>query len=364
MKRLTELRYAYLGFVALLALPLLLAACGGSGSSSAGSSSTEAGTEKAATPEETPSIAYDGPEKGLPMEYAEPAKTGAAGCKIGYMNIYGAIPSLAEQQKAAEEEAENLGCALVTLDDQLNPTTQVNNFSQLLSQKTSGIIVYPIVPEALAPSVKQANAAKIQVIADATPPAATEPLPSGYETRVLQGNDRVSYLRAKFIAEEDPHGEFVILGLAVPISSLQYLGERTKYWAEKFGLEYAGEIDAQEDTPGGAATAMSGILGKYPNVKAVFAYNDNAAVAASTVAKSSQREVSICGSNGQKEAFQAIESGAMACTVRIDYHAIGRQLVRGAYDAVTNQGGKLPETVVPPVELVDQDNVASVEPIG
>jgi ABC-type sugar transport system substrate-binding protein len=212
--------------------------------------------------------------------------------------------------------------------------------------------------------LKQAEAAGIPVISDTTPPSLEEELPAGYVSRVTQGWDQVAYLRAKHVAEESPGAEFAILGLAAPVTSLEYLGERTKYWAEKFGLKFAGQIDAQEDNPSAASTAMSAIVGKYPDVGAVFAYNDNAAVAASTVAKASQSEAEICGGNGQKEAFQAIESGSMSCTVLIDFDTIGQQLVQGAYNSIAEPETKLPETIVPPVQLVDSETVGELTPIG
>jgi ribose transport system substrate-binding protein len=365
----------WFAIVAALALLALVAGCGSSSSSS--SSTTAESSEESAGAEETETASseesaegagaelpeYSGPEKGLPAEYTATTKK-ASSCTIGYQNIYGAISSLAAQQEAAEEKASELGCKLVTLDDQLNPTTQVNNFEQLLAQKVNAIVVYPIVPSALSPSLKQAEAAGIPVISDTTPPSLEEKLPAGYVSRVTQGWDQVAYLRAKHVAEESPGAEFAILGLAAPVTSLEYLGERTKYWAEKFGLKFAGQIDAQEDNPASASTAMSGIVGKYPNVGAVFAYNDNAAVAASTVAKASQSEVEICGGNGQKEAFQAIESGAMSCTVLIEFGVIGQQLVQGAYNAIAEPETKLPETIIPPVHLVDSETVGELTPIG
>jgi ribose transport system substrate-binding protein len=373
----------WFAIIAALALVALVAGCGGSSSSS--SSSTVAETsEESAGAEETENAAsdesseeaeggeeeaggelpeYNGPEKGLPTEYTATTKKASA-CTIGYQNIYGAISSLAAQQEAAEDKASELGCKLVALDDQLNPTTQVNNFNQLLAQKVDAIVVYPIVPSALAPSLKQAEAAGIPVISDTTPPSLEEKLPAGYVSRVTQGWDQAAYLRAKHVAEESPGAEFAILGLAAPVTSLEYLGERTKYWAEKFGLKFAGQIDAQEDNPASASTAMSGIIGKYPNVGAVFAYNDNAAVAASTVAKASQSEAEICGGNGQKEAFQAIESGSMSCTVLVEFGTIGTQLVQGAYNSVAEPETELPETIVPPVHLVDSETVGELTPIG
>jgi ABC-type sugar transport system substrate-binding protein len=363
------LRGTLLALLLVASLAFVVAGCGSSSSSSSEAATTEEseaeteggpGGEEGET--EAASIpAYSGPEKGLPTEYATGVKAKGS-CTIGYQNIFGAISSLAAEQEAAEEEASALGCKIITLDDQLNPTTQVNNFNQLLSQNPSAIVVYPIVPSALSPSLKQAEAAGIPVLSDTTPPDVSEPLPSGYASRVQQSWDQVAYLRAKYVAENNPGTEFAIIGLAAPVFSLQYLGERTKYWAEKFGLKFAGEIDAQEDNPSSASTAMSAVLGKYSGVGAVFAYNDNTAVAAATVAKSSQAEVEICGANGQKEAFQAIEQGSMACTVWIDFLSLGKQLVRGAYDAFA--GEEIPQTVAVPVEIVSSDNVSSLEPIG
>jgi ribose transport system substrate-binding protein len=369
------LRRLLLVLLAVALLAVVISACGSSGGSSSegeesttSSESSGAAEEESGAEEESESVAtveYNGPEEGLPTEYPEPETTGSADCTIGYQNIFNAIASLAAQQEAAEEEAKNLGCKFIGLDDQLTPTMQVNHFSQLLSQGVSSIIVYPIVPPALKPSLSQASAKGVPVIADNTPPAVTEPLPEGYATRVLQGYDRAAYLRAMYIAENvEPGSEFAIMGLAIPVSSLQYFAKRTQYWAEKFGLKFAGQIDAQEDNPASASTAMSGIIAKYPNVAAVFAYNDNAAVAASTVSAASQKSVEICGGNGQKEAFQAIEKGAMGCTVLMNFTEIGRQLVRGAYLTITEQGGELPETVIPEPQLVDAESAGSLEPIG
>lgn len=361
-----------LALVALLAF--VVAGCGSSSSDSTSAetgASTEAETEGGGSTgeeeeegevEEASSIpAYSGPEKGLPTEFASGVKAKGA-CTIGYQNIFGAISSLAAEQEAAEEEAKALGCKIIALDDQLNPTTQVNNFNQLLSQNVSAIVVYPIVPSALTPSLEQAEAAGIPVISDTTPPDVEEALPKGYVARVQQAWDEVAYARAKYVAEQSPGTEFAIIGLAAPVASLQYLGERTKFWAEKFGLKFAGQIDAQEDNPSSASTAMSAVLGKFSNVGAVFAYNDNTAVAAATVAKSSQAEVEICGANGQKEAFQSIEQGSMSCTVWIDFLSLGKQLVRGAYNSFA--GEKVPDTITVPIEIVNSENLDSVEPIG
>jgi ribose transport system substrate-binding protein len=342
----------------IVLLMVLVAGCGSSGSSSSSSAGESTGAEggsKAAT------IAYDGPEKGLPVEFPEPAST-TAGCKIGYQNIYSAIPAMSEQQKGAEAESKNLGCELVTLDDQLSLTTQVNNFNQLLSQHVNDVIVFPLVPKSLGPSVSEAGSQNVPVVSNSSPPAATEPLPKGYSVRILQGFDEGAYLRAKYVAEQHPGAEFAVMGLAQPVASLVYFSERAKYWGERFGLKYAGEVDAQEDNPGSASQAMAALLGKYPNLEALFTYSDNSAVSAATVAASSQKEIAICGNNAQTDAVKAIEAGTMACTIYANFQDMGAQLVRAAQDL--NEGMKVPETAKAELTLVTKENAAEIEPIG
>ncbi len=360
--------------VALAALVLAAATACSSGASPAAASSpaasSAASSVAAASPaagaspgSQSSAVTYSGPEAALPHTYPAPAGKPAA-CRLGYMNIYGAIASLAEEQKAAAAEAKRLGCSFVALDDQLSLTTQVNNFNQLTSQHVAAILCYPIVPSALAPSVRKAVAAHIFVVGQNTPVAADQPVPAGYSTDVLQGFDTTAYDRVKDVAAASPGASFGILGLAQPVASLQYLNLRTKYWAAKFGLKFAGQVDAQQDNPGSASTAASGLLAQYPSMKVIFAYNDNAAVAASTVARTSARtSVLIVGSNGQAEAVAAIKAGHMFATSQQNFDQVGTQMVDAAYGLLAGVKN-LPKFVVVPVTEVNKSNAASVTPIG
>jgi ABC-type sugar transport system substrate-binding protein len=346
---------------ALLAVALATATACSSGSVSTGASSAPASST--ATAAAAPQVVYNGPEATLPHTYPTPKVKPGLNCRLGYMNIYAAIASLAEEQKAAAAEAKRLGCSFIALNDQLTLTTQVNDFNQLISQHVSAILTYPIVPSALAPSVKKANAAHIVVVGQNTPVAADQPLPGGYATDILQGFDTTAYDRVKDVATHSPGASFGIIGLAQPVASLQYLDQRTKYWAQKFGLKFVGEVDAQQDNPASASTAASGLLAKYPTVKVIFGYNDNAAVAAATVARASNRSsVLIVGSNGEAEALNGIKAGTIFSTSQQNFDQVGVQMVDAAYDLLT--GVKVPKFVVVPVTEVNKSNVGSVTPIG
>jgi ribose transport system substrate-binding protein len=308
-------------------------------------------------------IPYDGPEATLPHEYPAPTKGAVDSCKIGYQNIYSAIPALAAAQDAAEQEAKDLGCDFIALDDKLTPTTQVDNFNQLIAQDVDAILVYPIVSEGLTPSIKQAQAAGIKVVAQDTPVDASEPLLDGYDTVVLQGFDTAAYLRAAGIAKAQPGAKFGIIGLGAPVAAVAYFNDRTKYWAEKFGLEFLGRQDVTSDDPAAAASTASGMLAKYPDLDVLFCYNDNTAVAAATVAKSSGKsDIKVVGNNGQGSAFEAIKSGAMFSTQLTDTAGLGKQMVDGAYNLIA--GVEVPERVVVNVDQVDKDSVDGLTPIG
>jgi ribose transport system substrate-binding protein len=346
-----------------------LAACGSSSSSSTPAASTTSSSAAggATTTSGAPAaaqLAYDGPEKGLPASFPTPAKTHVGTCTIGYQNAYAAIPALTVQQHGAQAEATKLGCSLIALDDQITPTTQVNNFNQLVSQHVNAIVVFPLVPQALGPEVAKAAAGGISIVANSTPAAANTPLPKGYSVRVLQGFDTVAYFRAKYIASLHPGANVVVIGLAQPVSSLQYFSQRAAYWSKRFGLHVLGEVDAQQDNPASASTAMSQVLSQYPTVQAIFAYNDNTAVAAGLIAKSSGKHVLICGNNGQANVFKAIEAGEVTCTALLDAYGMGEQEALGAYDLITKQGGKLPQSVLAKQTLVTAANVRSFKPVG
>ena len=137
-----------------------------------------------------------------------------------------AIADLMSEQQGAQQEATALGCQMKPLDDQLQPTTQVSNFNLLLTQKVSANVVYPIVPKALGPSLSKAEAQGVPVVADSTPAAASQPLPTGFATRVLQGFDTEAYDRVKYIAGLDPGTTFAVIGLAQPVASLEYFTQR------------------------------------------------------------------------------------------------------------------------------------------
>jgi ribose transport system substrate-binding protein len=310
------------------------------------------------------SIAYDGPEQNLPS-IGIPNIVPGTKCSIGYQIIIGSVPAQKAESDAAGAEAKRLGCSYTALDDQVTPTTQVNNFNQLVAQKVNAILVFPIVASALTPSLAKAKSAGIFVVGQSAPIAAdAAPIP-GYVTDGLHMSDTEAYLRVKSIAAADPGASFVEMGLAAPVELLQYYAARTKYWAAKFGLKYLGEIDCAQDDPASYASAMSAILGKYPNLQALFTFSDNSAVGAAAVADSSGKSsVLISGGDGSANAITQIKAGKVFNTPQPDFLLTGKLMVDAAYDEITKQNLPLPPKFGVPVTLIDKSNAATASPIG
>jgi ribose transport system substrate-binding protein len=359
------------GTLSVVVLTLALTACSSSkstaGSSSDSSSSTSSAPSSAtasAISAGSTTIAYNGPELGLPTIKVPTIKPGTK-CSIGYQTIIASVPGQKAQADAAGAEAKRLGCSYKALDDMVTPTTQVNNFNQLVAQKVNAILIFPIVSKALTPSLAKAKAAGIFVIGQSAPIASDSPPIAGYATDGLQMSDTEAYLRVKSVAAAHPGATFVEMGLAAPVELLQYYAARTKYWAAKFGLKYLGEIDAASDNPQGYAQATTAIIGKYPNLQALFTFGDNSAVGAAAVMQTSgKKTVLISGGDGSKNAVDAIKKGTVFNTPHPDFLLHAKLMVDAAYDEITKQNLPLPSKFGVPVVLVTKANAATVTPVG
>jgi len=262
------------------------------------------------------------------------------------------------------DEVTKIGGTLVAKDSQLDLNTQVNQMQELIDRKVDAIVVYPLDPNALAPQLKAAAAAGIPVVAINTPIKAGDPLLPGYVANVLQGFDRAAYSRAAAIAAVAPGSSYAVLGLTIPVGTLKYYSERQRYWADRFGLKFLGEQDAQTDDPTGGGQAMTAILGKYPDVTTVFTYNDPSALGAAGAARSAGKTVRVFGSDGSDQAtFDAVKAGQLFATYRVDQYSEGAQATVAAITAAAK--GSLPfSTVVVTGKVVTADNAATVSPTG
>lgn len=354
------------GAFCLSLVAVVVAACGSSASNSSNSNATVSSTSSSAAESTgaSESRTYSGIDSTLPARFPKPVKKSAT-FKVGFLQIEHSIPVLAAEQSGAEAEAKKLGLELIVKDANLDIEKQTAEFEQLLAQGVKAIAVYPVVPKTLAPQLAKAKAAGIPVISTDARPDISQPLPKGYTADVEQSLDYEAFELTKAVSEAKPGASFAVMGLGAPVEALQYLARRQRYWGEKFGLKYEGEIDAKQDNPAGYSAAATAILAKDPNVGAILTYVDAAALSTSSVVRSSGRTgILITGAQGGEAAtIEAIKAGSIFATYSPPWAETGAEMIRGAYSEVTNQNLPLPETVTLKGTLVTKANASEFTPV-
>ena len=302
---------------------------------------------------------YVGVEASLPTAYPSPAKKGGS-CTIGFQNPIAGNETLHTLQLAVVAQAKVYGCKVIALDDRTTPDKQVSNMQQLIAQKVNAIIFYPLDPKATVPVLKQAKNKGIPVVAiDGTfgSRTATAPYLPYIATQVWQGRDIQAYLQINALAAAAPRATVGLIGIGFPVPALKYLNQREAFWAKKAGLTVLGTQDNPSDDVTGGEKAANGLVQRYSDMKAIVGYNDPSAVGASIAARSAGRKITIVGLNGDSAGLQAVKSGKLVATVRVDPVGWGVETTKAAYSLITKQNLPLPKILVRPAELVTKANV-------
>jgi ribose transport system substrate-binding protein len=332
------------GFIAAVALFILIAGVAGSLAASDASTAIPAG--------------YTGVEAKLPTAFKMPAKR-ARSCSIGFQNPIAANEFLSFLQKAVVAEGKRYGCRVITLDDALSPDKQVTNMQQLLARKVGVIIFYPLDPKATTPVLRQAQRQGVPVIAIDASFGSTKKVPL-ITTQVWQSRDTQAYLQAKVLKQVKPNAKVGIIGIGIPVPAIKYLVQRESYWANKAGLTVVGSQDNPSDDVTGGEKAANALLQRHSDINAVIAYNDPSALGAIIAARSAGRKVTVIGLNGSSDGINAVKAGRLAATVQVDPIGIGVQSARAAYSLITKQNLPLPHIVLRPGRLVTKGNVGSI----
>jgi ribose transport system substrate-binding protein len=100
-------------------------------------------------------------------------------------------------------------------------------------------------------------------------------------------------------------------------------------------------------------TVMENLLQANPDIKAVFAHNDEMALGAIEAISSSGKEVMVIGFDGNDDALNAIKAGDMEATVAQQPELIGKLAVDAARDVL--QGKKVEKIIAAPLKLVTKE---------
>lgn len=222
-------------------------------------------------------------------------------------------PFWAAVEKGAKDKGAALGVDVVVVAPpaESDVQAQITQIEDLIAQKVSGIALAPTDPNALAPVVDAAKAAGIPVVF-----VDTKGVNEGV-TFIGTDNAVGAALAADYMCQHLPKGsEVAILQGLISQSTGQARAEGSKAGLEGCGLKVVAEQTAEWDRAKGQSV-MENILTGNPNIKGVFASNDNMALGAVEALKAAAKlkDVMVVGFDANPDAANSILAGEMTASI-------------------------------------------------
>ncbi|KAB2868650.1 MAG: sugar ABC transporter substrate-binding protein [Bauldia sp.] len=263
-------------------------------------------------------------------------------------------PFWAAVQAGAEEKAKELGVDLVVLapPEESDVQSQINQVEDQLAKKIDALAIAPTDPNALAPVVDSAIKQGVGVVF-----VDTKGINDGV-TFIGTNNEVGAALAAEFICKSIPAGSDVaILQGIITQSTGQARADGAHKGLSDCGMKIVAEQPADWDTAK-AQAAMENIITGNPNLKAVFASNDNMALGAVQALKSANMldNVMVVGFDANPNAAESILKGEMTASVAQNPKNMGRFGVENALKV--KKGEKIDAVIDTGTVLVTKDNAA------
>lgn len=327
--------------VPLIVSLLLASACGGASDSRSVVSSDKTEEQSAATP------------------------SGAV--TLGFSSPVASQPSLALLADGMKMAATSIGWDVNVLDANLNPSQQVSNIQTMIQQEVGAIGSWTLDAGATAGIYDEADTAGIPVIGINSEGTGVE-YSVWSEIQQCQPGGTAEQT-AEFIASKYPNGTVFTIGLDV-VPSWAAVRECFVKAAEAAGLTIVAHQSNNTDDSAGAQKLVGDMLLKYPDVNAIWAYNDASALGASaaviggglTVSDGQSDGVMVIGENGDADAIQAVREGRLTGTWDLNMVELGWLFVKTAREAI--ESGEAPAKSIVRSTFVTAQNINEyVDPI-
>lgn len=248
--------------------------------------------------------------------------------------------------QGVDAKAKELGVTVKVVDAQNDPAKQANDVSDLLQQNISVLLVNPVDSAAISTSVKAANKANIPVVClDRSADEGT------VASLVASDNVKGGEMAAEYILKK--------MGEKVAVAELEGIpgASATRERGEGFHkvadqkLTVVAKQSANFDRSQGLTVAEN-LLQANPDIKAIFAHNDEMALGAIQAAKSANKEIMIVGFDGTDDGVKAVQDGSMSATIAQQPDVMGQQGLEVAVKAA--KGEKVDAKVSAPLKLVEK----------
>lgn len=263
---------------------------------------------------------------------------GSIGFSVSTLNN----PFFVTLSEGAEAKAEEEGADLIVVDAGDDAAKQTSDIEDLISRNISVLIVNPVDSDAVAPAVQDAVAAGIKVIS---------------VDRVVNGVDVDCAIASDNVEGARMATEYMVslIGEGAKTAEIQGTSgaSATIDRGEGFHLVADEQLDVVSSQTANFSrsegmTVMENILQAQPDLKGVFAHNDEMALGA--VEAIGNRDIVVVGFDATDDALAAIQQGRMAATVAQKPDLMGATAVETAISLVN---GETVEKEIPvEVELI------------
>jgi ribose transport system substrate-binding protein len=257
-------------------------------------------------------------------------------------------PFFVDLRDGAQAAARRLGVALIVLDAQNDSAREASGIEDLIQKKVAVIAINPTDSDAIVPTIKKINAAKIPVIT-------VDRGANGGVVAAHIASDNVAggRMAAEYVAKRlNGKGNVVMLEGIAGTSAARDRGKGFREGLAKYpGLKLVAVQTADFDRAKGLAV-MENILQAQKKIDAVFAQNDEMALGAiqAIAAAKRQREMFVVGFDAIADALTAIKNGTMAATIAQQPKEMGRLAVEAAVNIINKK--PVPKFTPVPLKLV------------
>ena len=280
----------------------------------------------------------------------------AKGLLIGFSQATLQSPFYVQLKNGAEAAAKASGDSIVVLDANGDVNKQNNDIQDLITRGVKVLIVNPVNPDAVAPALSAAADAHIPVM------TVDRAVHGDVATYVGRDNQKMGQ-----IVGQDLVAKLKAAGAKPGAKIIEIQGDAggTVMAARRDGFNAAAKAAGYvlvmgpyaEYVRANAVTAMQDLLQANPDVKAVYAHNDDMALGALQVLRENNRtDVLVAGVDGLSEAVKDIASGSQyVATTANDPIRLGQVTVETAQKVAGGQ--KVAPFINAGTALIDKQTV-------
>ncbi|MGT2775033.1 substrate-binding domain-containing protein [Streptococcus hyovaginalis] len=259
-------------------------------------------------------------------------------------------PYFVAMKEGIDKYAKDKSVKVKVADAQDDAARQADDVQNFVSQNVDAILINPVDSDAIVPAIKAANSSDIPVILIDRGSNGGDVL-----TTVASDNVEAGKMAAEYIIKELGKDAKTFELSGVPGASATVDRGNGFNKVAKDQLDILSSQSANFDRAKALNTAQNMIQG-HKDVQAIFAQNDEMAMGAAQAAKAAGLEnVLIVGIDGQPDAHDSINKGAMSATIAQQPAKMGEIAIQAAIDHY--QGKKVEKETVSPIFLVTKDNV-------